>query len=97
MTHTYICVLERGGGGGEKRECKKLDIISNRESEILLSRISLLGGGKLRIDFDHLMYMYHVLISSMELPFLKKMWTQIQSIKQAFKWFLQIIDMYFHS
>ena len=40
----------------EKRECKKLDIISNRESEILLSRIFLLGGRKLRSDFDHLMY-----------------------------------------
>ena len=40
----------------ENRECKKLDIISNRESEILLSGIFLLGGGKLRCDFDHLMY-----------------------------------------
>ena len=55
MTHTYICVLG-GGRGREKGECKKLDIISNRESEILLSRIFLLGGVKLRSEFDHLMY-----------------------------------------
>ena len=55
MTHT--CVGGGGGGRGrEKGECKKLDIISNRESEILLSRIFLLGGGKLRSEFDHLMY-----------------------------------------
>ena len=40
----YVCV------GGEKGECKKLDIISNRESKILLSRIFLLG---VRV---HLMY-----------------------------------------
>ena len=33
MTNMYVCV------GGEKGECKKLDIISNRESKILLSRI----------------------------------------------------------
>ena len=57
MTHTYICVFGGWGERGrEKGECKKLDIISNRESEILLSGIFLLGGGKLRSDFDHLMY-----------------------------------------
>ena len=51
MTNMYVCV------GGEKGECKKLDTISNRESKILLSRIFLLGVGKLRgSDFDHLMY-----------------------------------------
>ena len=51
MTNMYVCV------GGEKGECKKLDIISNRESKILLSRIFLLGVGKLRAsDFDHLMH-----------------------------------------
>ena len=44
MTNMYVCV------GGEKGECKKLDIISNRESKILLSRIFLLGVGV------HLMY-----------------------------------------
>ena len=33
MTNMYVCV------GGEKGECKKLDIISNRESKILLRRI----------------------------------------------------------
>ena len=51
MTNMYVCV------GREKGECKKLDIISNRESKILLSRIFLLSVGKLRgSDFDHLMY-----------------------------------------
>ena len=65
MTHTHMCVGGKGDGGRggwgggegrEKGECKKLDIISNRESEILLSRIFLLGGRKLGSDFDHLMY-----------------------------------------
>ena len=51
MTNMYVCV------GREKGERKKLDIISNRESKILLSRIFLLSVGKLRgSDFDHLMY-----------------------------------------
>ena len=53
MTHLYVCVHR----GKDKGECKKLDIISNKESKILLSRIFLLGGGKLRrSSFDHLMY-----------------------------------------
>ena len=55
-THIYMCVGGWGERGREKGECKKLDIISNRESEILLSGIFLLGGGKLRSDFEHLMY-----------------------------------------
>ena len=54
-THIYVCVGS-GGRGREKGECKKLDLISNRESEILLSRIFILGGGKLRSDFDYLIY-----------------------------------------
>ena len=44
------------GRGREKGECKNIDIISNKESKILLGRIFFLGGGKMRSGFDHLMY-----------------------------------------
>ena len=95
MTHTYICVLGGEPRAREKGECKKIDIISNRESDILLSRIFYWVVGSWGVTLTILCIMYHVLISSMELPFFKKMWTQIQGIKQAFRCFLQIFFFFF--
>ena len=87
-THIYVCVGRGEVHGDRKRRIQETWYnFKQGNQKFCWAEFFYWVVGSWGVTLTFWCIMYHVLISSMELPFFKKIWTQIQSIKQAFRCF----------